>query len=116
MKEVILAIESSCDETAAAIIIGKEIKSNIILSQKVHSNHGGVVPEIASREHQKNIVIAVKEALKLSKIRKNNLDAVAFTLGPGLLGSLLVGCSFAKSIAYCLNIPLNKDLSRSFEV
>lgn len=106
MKEVILAIESSCDDTAAAVIIDKKIKSNIILSQKNHSNYGGVVPEIASREHQKKIIIAVKEAIKISNINKNNLDAVAFTLGPGLLGSLLVGCSFAKSMSYSLNVPL----------
>jgi len=106
MRNVILAIESSCDDTSAAVMIDKKIKSNIISSQSVHSNYGGVVPEIASREHQKNIIIVVEEALKVSNTKKNDLCAIAFTHGPGLLGSLLVGCSFAKSLSYSLNIPL----------
>ena len=105
-KAIILGIESSCDDTSAAVMIDKKIKSNIISSQSVHSNYGGVVPEIASREHQKNIIIVVEEALKVSNTKKNDLCAIAFTHGPGLLGSLLVGCSFAKSLSYSLNIPL----------
>ena len=106
MKEVILAIETSCDDTSAAIIIDGIIKSNIIKSQAVHSKYGGVVPEISSREHQKNIILVVEEALKLAKVKKNHLNAISFTKGPGLLGSLLVGCSFAKSLSFALNIPL----------
>ena len=106
MKEVILAIETSCDDTSAAIAINGIIKSNIIKSQGVHSNYGGVVPEISSREHQKNIILVVKEALRSAKIQKNDLNAISFTVGPGLLGSLLVGCSFAKSLSFALNIPL----------
>ena len=106
MKEVILAIETSCDDTSAAIAINGIVKSNIIISQGIHSKHGGVVPEISSREHQKNIILVVEEALRSAKIQKNDLNAISFTLGPGLLGSLLVGCSFAKSLSFALNIPL----------
>ena len=106
MKEVILAIETSCDDTSAAIAINGIVKSNIIISQGVHSKHGGVVPEISSREHLKNIILVVKEALRSAKIKKNDLNAISFTVGPGLLGSLLVGCSFAKSLSFALNIPL----------
>ena len=106
MKEVILAIETSCDDTSAAIAIDGIVKSNIIISQGVHSKHGGVVPEISSREHLKNIILVVKEALRSAKIEKNDLNAISFTVGPGLLGSLLVGCSFAKSLSFALNIPL----------
>ena len=106
MKEVILAIETSCDDTSAAIAIDGIVKSNIIISQGIHSKHGGVVPEISSREHQKNIILVVEEALRSAKIQKNDLNAISFTLGPGLLGSLLVGCSFAKSLSFALNIPL----------
>ena len=106
MKEVILAIETSCDDTSAAIAIDGIVKSNIIISQGIHSKHGGVVPEISSREHLKNIILVVKEALRSAKIQKNDLNAISFTLGPGLLGSLLVGCSFAKSLSFALNIPL----------
>ena len=106
MKEVILAIETSCDDTSAAIAIDGIVKSNIIISQGVHSKHGGVVPEISSREHLKNIILVVKEALRSAKIQKNDLNAISFTVGPGLLGSLLVGCSFAKSLSFALNIPL----------
>ena len=106
MKEVILAIETSCDDTSAAIAIDGIVKSNIIISQGIHSKHGGVVPEISSREHQKNIILVVKEALRSAKIQKNDLNAISFTVGPGLLGSLLVGCSFAKSLSLALNIPL----------
>ena len=104
MKEVILAIETSCDDTSAAIAIDGIVKSNIIISQGIHSKHGGVVPEISSREHQKNIILVVKEALRSAKIQKNDLNAISFTVGPGLLGSLLVGCSFAKSLSFALNI------------
>ena len=106
MKEVILAIETSCDDTSAAVAIDGIIKSNIIKSQGVHSKLGGVVPEISSREHQKNIILVVEEALKAAKVQKNHLNAISFTIGPGLLGSLLVGCSFAKSLSFALNVPL----------
>ena len=104
MKEVILAIETSCDDTSAAIAINGIIKSNIIKSQGVHSNYGGVVPEISSREHQKNIILVVEEALKSAKVKKNDLNTISFTIGPGLLGSLLVGCSFAKSLSLSVSL------------
>ena len=103
---ILLAIESSCDETSAAIIKNGQVLSNVIANQKVHESYGGVVPELASREHQKNIVPVISEALNLAKVTKNDLNAVAFTRGPGLLGALLVGTSFAKSLALGLNIPL----------
>ncbi|WP_370214251.1 tRNA (adenosine(37)-N6)-threonylcarbamoyltransferase complex transferase subunit TsaD [Mesoflavibacter profundi] len=102
----ILGIESSCDDTAAAVIQNGKILSNIIASQKIHEEYGGVVPELASRAHQQNIVPVVDQALKKAGITKDQLSAVAFTKGPGLMGSLLVGTSFAKSLAYGLNIPL----------
>ena len=102
----ILAIESSCDETSAAICIDGEIRSNIIANQIIHEKYGGVVPELASRAHQQNIIPVVQEAVTLAKIHKNEIDAVAFTRGPGLLGSLLVGASFAKSFALANEIPL----------
>jgi len=102
----ILAIESSCDETSASVIQDSKILSNIIANQKIHELYGGVVPELASREHQKNIIPVVLGALDSAKIHKNQLDAIAFTRGPGLLGALLVGVSFAKSMALSLNIPL----------
>ena len=103
---IILGIESSCDETSASICIDGEIKSNIIASQAIHAKYGGVVPELASRAHQQNIIPTVDQAIAAAKIRKNDIDAVAFTRGPGLLGALLVGTSFAKSFALALNIPL----------
>jgi len=103
---IILAIESSCDETSAAVLSGQNVLSNIIANQNIHSEYGGVVPELASREHQKNIVPVVDKALKDADIDKNEIDAVAFTRGPGLMGALLVGVSFAKSFAQALNIPL----------
>src|SRR5690606_10084671 len=103
---IILAIESSCDETSAAICIDGEIKSNIIASQAIHAKYGGVVPELASRAHQLHIIPTVDEAIQQAKIHKNDVDAVAFTRGPGLLGSLLVGTSFAKSFALARQIPL----------
>ncbi|MBD1431232.1 tRNA (adenosine(37)-N6)-threonylcarbamoyltransferase complex transferase subunit TsaD [Sphingobacterium sp. DN00404] len=103
---VILGIESSCDETSASICIDGEIKSNIIASQAIHAKYGGVVPELASRAHQLHIIPTVDEAIQQAKIHKNDVDAVAFTRGPGLLGSLLVGTSFAKSFALARQIPL----------
>ncbi len=102
----ILGIESSCDDTAAAIIHNGKILSNVIASQKIHEEYGGVVPELASRAHQQNIVPVVDQALKKAGITKDQLHAIAFTRGPGLMGSLLVGTSFAKSLAYGLNVPL----------
>ena len=102
----ILGIESSCDDTAASIIYNGKILSNVVANQKIHSDYGGVVPELASRAHQQNIVPVVHQALEKAKINKSQLNAIAFTRGPGLMGSLLVGTSFAKSLAYGLNIPL----------
>ncbi len=103
---IILGIESSCDETSASICIDGEIKSNIIASQAIHAKYGGVVPELASRAHQQNIIPTVDQAIAAAKIHKNEIDAVAFTRGPGLLGALLVGTSFAKSFALAMNVPL----------
>ncbi|WP_406683540.1 tRNA (adenosine(37)-N6)-threonylcarbamoyltransferase complex transferase subunit TsaD [Seonamhaeicola sp. MEBiC1930] len=102
----ILGIESSCDDTAASVIHNGKILSNVIANQKIHEAYGGVVPELASRAHQQNIVPVVHQALEKAGITKEDLNAVAFTRGPGLMGSLLVGTSFAKSLAYGLNIPL----------
>lgn len=102
----ILGIESSCDDTAAAIIQDGKILANIVANQDVHKSYGGVVPELASRAHQQNIVPVVSEALKLANISKQQLSAIAFTRGPGLLGSLLVGSSFAKAFALGLDIPV----------
>lgn len=103
---IILGIESSCDETSAAILHNNTMLSNVIANQKVHQSFGGVVPELASRAHQQNIIPVVEEAFKLSGIHKKDIDAVAFTRGPGLLGALLVGTSFAKSLALSLDKPL----------
>ena len=103
---IILAIESSCDETSAAVLSGQNVLSNVIASQKIHSEYGGVVPELASREHQKNIVLVVDKALNVAGVKKSEIDAVAFTKGPGLMGALLVGVSFAKSFAQALNVSL----------
>ncbi|MFV9551190.1 tRNA (adenosine(37)-N6)-threonylcarbamoyltransferase complex transferase subunit TsaD [Algibacter sp. PT7-4] len=102
----ILGIESSCDDTAASIIHNGRILSNVVASQKIHEEYGGVVPELASRAHQQNIVPVVHQAIKKAGITKEQINAIAFTRGPGLMGSLLVGTSFAKSLAYGLNIPL----------
>ena len=102
----ILAIESSCDDTGAAVISNDKILSNCIAKQQIHEEYGGVVPELASRAHQQNIVPVVDVALKKANISKDELHAIAFTKGPGLMGSLLVGTSFAKSLAYGLDIPL----------
>jgi N6-L-threonylcarbamoyladenine synthase len=103
---VLLAIESSCDETSAAVLVNGDLKSNIISTQLIHTEWGGVVPELASREHQKAIIPVVQEALQKANINKNDLNAIAFTRGPGLLGALLVGTSFAKALALSLDIPL----------
>jgi N6-L-threonylcarbamoyladenine synthase len=102
----ILGIESSCDDTAAAILCNGKVLSNIVANQAIHEKYGGVVPELASRAHQQNIVPVVDQAIKQAGILLSDLSAVAFTQGPGLMGSLLVGTSFAKSLAYGLNIPL----------
>lgn len=107
MKPIyILGIESSCDDTASAVICNTQILSNVIASQKVHEEYGGVVPELASRAHQQNIVPVVDKALRDAGISKQQLDAIAVTAGPGLLGSLMVGTSFAKAFALALGIPL----------
>ena len=103
---VILGIESSCDDTSAAVIKDGYLLSNVVSSQAVHEAYGGVVPELASRAHQQNIVPVVHEALKRAGVTKEELSAIAFTRGPGLMGSLLVGVSFAKGFARSLNIPL----------
>ncbi|WP_343486640.1 tRNA (adenosine(37)-N6)-threonylcarbamoyltransferase complex transferase subunit TsaD [Allomuricauda sp. d1] len=105
-KKYILAIESSCDDTSAAVLCNNKVLSNIVASQKVHQEYGGVVPELASRAHQQNIVPVVHQALTIANIDKKQLAAIAFTRGPGLMGSLLVGTSFAKSLALGLDIPL----------
>ncbi|GAB3723827.1 tRNA (adenosine(37)-N6)-threonylcarbamoyltransferase complex transferase subunit TsaD [Flavobacterium koreense] len=102
----ILAIESSCDDTAAAVLRNNKVLSNVVAGQKIHEEYGGVVPELASRAHQQNIVPVVDMALKRANVNKNQLSAIAFTQGPGLMGSLLVGTSFAKSLSLSLNIPL----------
>ncbi|RYF85966.1 MAG: tRNA (adenosine(37)-N6)-threonylcarbamoyltransferase complex transferase subunit TsaD [Chitinophagaceae bacterium] len=106
MGPTILAIETSCDETAASVIRGGNILANIIATQAVHEKYGGVVPELASRAHQQHLLPVVSEALSVAKVTKSELDAVAFTQGPGLLGALLVGSSFAKSLSLALQIPL----------
>lgn len=102
----ILAIESSCDETSAAVSRGDTILSNVIATQQVHERYGGVVPELASRAHQQNIVPVVSDALQQARVSKEDLDAIAFTQSPGLIGSLLVGGCFAKSLAFGLGLPL----------
>jgi len=102
----ILGIESSCDDTSAAVICNGKILSNVVANQEIHSKYGGVVPELASRAHQQNIVPVVQQAIAQANITKNDLNAIAFTRGPGLMGSLLVGTSFAKSLAAALDIPL----------
>ncbi|MEN2435971.1 tRNA (adenosine(37)-N6)-threonylcarbamoyltransferase complex transferase subunit TsaD [Weeksellaceae bacterium A-14] len=105
-EPIILGIESSCDDTSAAVIQGNRILSNVAAGQKVHIAYGGVVPELASRAHQQNIIPVVYQALQKANIQQNEISAVGFTRGPGLLGSLLVGTSFAKSMAMSLNVPL----------
>lgn len=106
MSITILGIESSCDDTSAAIIRDEVLLSNVIASQKVHEAYGGVVPELASRAHQQNIVPVVSEALRQAGVDKSELSAIAFTRGPGLMGSLLVGTSFAKGLAIALGCPI----------
>lgn len=106
MHPVILAIESSCDETSASVIQHGKVLNNVIASQNIHQKYGGVVPELASRVHQQNILMVVNEAMTTSGIPFNELNAIAFTRGPGLMGSLLVGISFAKGMALALNLPL----------
>ncbi len=105
-KPIILAIESSCDDTSAAVIYNGKVLSNYISSQAIHSAYGGVVPELASRDHQKAIVYVVEHALEQANVTKHDLNAIAVTRGPGLLGALLVGVSFAKALAQALDIPL----------
>lgn len=102
----ILAIESSCDDSSASIIVNGKVLSNIVATQHIHTKWGGVVPELASRAHQQHIVSVVNEALEVANVTKESLEAIAFTRGPGLLGSLLVGVSFAKAFALGLGIPL----------
>ena len=106
MSVHILSIESSCDDTSAAVLKDSYLLSNVIASQKVHESYGGVVPELASRAHQQNIIPVVHEALKQAGVSKDDIDAVAYTRGPGLMGSLLVGTSFAKGFSVARNIPL----------
>ena len=106
MSDIILGIESSCDDTSAAVISDGVLLSNVIASQQVHKDFGGVVPELASRAHEQNIVPVVSEAIRRAGIKPEDLTAIAFTRGPGLLGSLLVGTSFAKALALSLNIPM----------
>jgi N6-L-threonylcarbamoyladenine synthase len=106
MRSVILAIESSCDETSASVLVNGKVLNNIIATQAVHQKYGGVVPELASRAHQQNILAVVNEAIEKAGIRRTDLTAVAFTRGPGLMGSLLVGVSFAKGMSLGLKIPM----------
>ena len=105
-RPILLGIESSCDDTAAAVTVGGALRSNVVSSQRVHAGFGGVVPELASRAHQRLIVPVVEEALAEADVRKGDLDAVSVTYGPGLAGSLLVGLSFAKAYAFALGRPL----------
>ena len=105
-RAIILGIESSCDDTSAAVLINGAVVSNIVAGQAVHEAFGGVVPELASRAHQQNIIPVVEAAIKEAKIKKTDIDAIAFTRGPGLLGSLIVGTCFSKSLAMALGIPL----------
>ena len=103
---IILGIESSCDDTSAAVIKNEEILSNIIASQDVHKQYGGVVPELASRAHQQNIIPVVDQAIKKAGITLDEIDAIAFTKGPGLLGSLVVGTSFSKAFSLAQGVPM----------
>jgi len=106
MKTIILGIESSCDETSASICIDGKVMNNIIATQSIHEEYGGVVPELASRAHQKNIILVVESALRGAEIKFSDLSAIAVTQGPGLLGALMVGYSYAKSLAFALDIPI----------
>ena len=102
---IVLGIESSCDETSASIIKDYKILSNVVYSQEIHSEYGGVVPELASREHQKNISYVVDKSISKSKIEINDIDGIAVTYGAGLKGALLVGLNFAKGMSIALDIP-----------
>ena len=106
MDITILGIESSCDDTSAAVIRGRTLLSNVIASQDVHRKYGGVIPELASRAHQQNIIPVVDTAIREAGIDLKDLDGIAFTRGPGLLGSLMVGVSFAKGLSLSLDIPM----------
>jgi len=106
MSKIILGIETSCDDTSAAVLKGENVLSNIIASQAVHEKYGGVVPELASRAHEQNIIPVVDAALKDAKVKIEDLDGIAYTRGPGLLGSLLVGSSFVKGLSLAANIPM----------
>lgn len=106
MPTYILGIESSCDDTSASVLCDGKVLSNLIANQEIHKSFGGVVPELASRAHQQNIIPVVNQAINNANIDKNQLNAIAYTRGPGLLGSLLVGSSFAKSLSMGLNVPL----------
>ena len=106
MSDYFLAIESSCDDTSVAVMQGRKVLSNIVATQEIHSKHGGVVPELASRAHQQLILPTIAEAISKAGITKNDLKAIAYTRGPGLMGSLLVGSSVAKGLAISMNIPL----------
>jgi len=105
-EPIILGIESSCDDTSAAVIRGNQILSNIAASQAIHNEYGGVVPELASRAHQLNIIPVIEKSISKANILQNDISAIGFTRGPGLLGSLLVGTSFAKSLSMSLDVPL----------
>ncbi|WP_185851016.1 tRNA (adenosine(37)-N6)-threonylcarbamoyltransferase complex transferase subunit TsaD [Blattabacterium cuenoti] len=105
-KLIIIGIETSCDDTAVSLIRNRKVLSNVIIHQNIHKKYGGVVPELASRLHEKHLILAVNKAISNAKINKEEIDAVSFTLGPGLIGPLLVGSSFSKSFSMGLNIPL----------
>ena len=109
MSSIILGIESSCDDTAAAVLIDGKLHANVVAQQLEHESHGGVIPELASRAHVQRIIPVVEEALSQANIDKKQLTAIAYTQGPGLLGSLLVGNAFAKSLALALELPLIAD-------
>ncbi|MDO9274399.1 MAG: tRNA (adenosine(37)-N6)-threonylcarbamoyltransferase complex transferase subunit TsaD, partial [Lutibacter sp.] len=102
----ILGVESSCDDTSAAVICNGKVLTNVVANQEIHAKYGGVVPELASRAHQQNIVPVIQQAIQQANIDKKDISAIAFTRGPGLMGSLLVGSSFARSLSLALNIPL----------
>ncbi|MDA3910352.1 MAG: tRNA (adenosine(37)-N6)-threonylcarbamoyltransferase complex transferase subunit TsaD [Bacteroidales bacterium] len=106
MSKIILGIETSCDDTSAAVLRGEDVMSNVIASQAVHEKYGGVVPELASRAHEQNIIPVVDAALKDAGVKVEDLDAIAYTRGPGLLGSLLVGSSFVKGLSLASNLPM----------
>ena len=111
MSTTILSIESSCDDTSAAVLRDGVLLSNVIASQKVHERYGGVVPELASRSHQQNIIPVVDDALKQAGVSVDDIQAIGFTRGPGLLGSLLVGSSFAKAFALAKTVRSSKSIT-----